>query len=383
VAQALQARHGEQAQVELVDALAGYAPWPANRLSDVYPYVTRLGAWPWAAGYRLSDGPRQVALITKSCWPLMRASVLRLLHEHPADAIVCCHPILNHLAVQALIETGNETPLITLVIDLATAHPFWFAPGVTRCLVPTEQVRRRALACGLPTERVLVTGLPVSAHFFATRQDPRAVRQRLGLEMNLPVVLLVNGAEGMGSPYRLCEAIAERGVRAQLVVIAGRNERLRARLAAAAWPLPMRSEGFVDNMHEWMRAADLLVTKAGPSTIGEALAMGLPMVLSSALPGQERPNVDYVVRAGPTWITSCGPGQESGRRRLGGWRRRWTTSCPPATRGWCTWPRAPARWPSPKPPNAWPKSRGPPPAENWLESQVVIKSDRIDYRSWR
>jgi len=298
VAHALQARHGEQAQVELVDALSGHVPWPANRLSDVYPYVTRLGAWPWAAGYRLSDGPRQVALITKCCWPLVRAAVLRLLREHPADAIVCCHPILNHLAVQALTETGNETPLITLVIDLAAAHPFWFAPGVTRCLVPTEQVRRRALACGLPTERVLVTGLPVSAHFFTTRQDPRAVRQRLGLETNLSVVLLVNGAEGMGSPYRLCEAIVERGVRAQLVVIAGRNERLRARLAAAAWPLPTRSEGFVDNMHEWMRAADLLVTKAGPSTIGEALAIGLPMVLSSALPGQERPNVDYVVRAG-------------------------------------------------------------------------------------
>jgi 1,2-diacylglycerol 3-beta-galactosyltransferase len=47
-----------------------------------------------------------------------------------------------------------------------------------------------------------------------------------------------------------------------------------------------------------MSAADLLVTKAGPSTISEALVMGLPMVLSGALPGQERPNVDYVVQGG-------------------------------------------------------------------------------------
>jgi 1,2-diacylglycerol 3-beta-galactosyltransferase len=73
------------------------------------------------------------------------------------------------------------------------------------------------------------------------------------------------------------------------------------------WSLPVRVEGFVDNMHEWMRAADLLVTKAGPTTISEASIMGLPMVLSGALPGHERPNVDYVVRAGAgVWAPTTG-----------------------------------------------------------------------------
>ena len=83
-----------------------------------------------------------------------------------------------------------------------------------------------------------------------------------------------------------------------LVMIAGRNKRLRSKLAAETWPLPVRVEGFVHNMHEWMRAADLLVTRASPTIISEALVMGLPMVLSGALPGQEQPNVDYVVQAG-------------------------------------------------------------------------------------
>jgi 1,2-diacylglycerol 3-beta-galactosyltransferase len=47
-----------------------------------------------------------------------------------------------------------------------------------------------------------------------------------------------------------------------------------------------------------MRAASLLVTKAGPGTITEALNAGLPMVLHSHLPGQETGNIDYVVEAG-------------------------------------------------------------------------------------
>jgi 1,2-diacylglycerol 3-beta-galactosyltransferase len=111
----------------------------------------------------------------------------------------------------------------------------------------------------------------------------------------------------MGPLRRISKAVAGSGVQAQLVVITGRNERLRARLSAETWPFPVQVKGFVHNMHEWMRAADLLVTKAGPSTVSEALVLGLPMVLSGALPGQERPTVDYVVQAGAgVWAPTPG-----------------------------------------------------------------------------
>lgn len=308
VAEALQNLYGEKAQAELVDALADYVPRPLNRLRSAYPYMVRLRGWPWAVGWHLSDGPRRVVLFTTGWWLLVRASLPRLLRNHPADAIVCCHPIFNDPLLRTLTKIEVETPLVTLVIDLIAAHAFWFVPRVTRCLVPTEEARRRALVCGVPAERILVTGLPVRPRFVATAQeDPLAVRQRLGLESDLPVVLLVSGAEGMGPLHRLCRAVTNSGVRAQLVVVAGRNERLRARLAAETWPLPVRVEGFVDNMHEWMRAADLLVTKAGPSTVSEALVMGLPMVLSGALPGQERPTGAYIVQAGAgVWAPTPG-----------------------------------------------------------------------------
>jgi len=210
-----------------------------------------------------------------------------------------CHPAFNHVVLRGLNLAATGAPLITLVTDLATAHALWINPRVHHCLVPTPGGRQCALTYGLPAPRVVVTGLPVSSRFTTTaREDSLAVRQRLGIAPHLPMVLLVSGAEGMGPVHHLCQRITNSGISAQLVVIAGRNERLRTQLSAAAWPLPVRVEGFVNNMHEWMRAADLLVTKAGPSTVSEALVMGLPMVLSGALPGQEHPNVDYIVQSG-------------------------------------------------------------------------------------
>lgn len=44
-----------------------------------------------------------------------------------------------------------------------------------------------------------------------------------------------------------------------------------------------------------MHASDVIVTKAGPGTICEALACNLPIILSGYVPGQEEGNVTYVV----------------------------------------------------------------------------------------
>ena len=59
--------------------------------------------------------------------------------------------------------------------------------------------------------------------------------------------------------------------------------------------MPTFINGFVSEMPEYMAAADILVTKAGPGTISEALNAGLPLILYSRLPGQEEGNVTYVV----------------------------------------------------------------------------------------
>eukprot|EP00588_Corethron_pennatum_P014296 CAMPEP_0194275232 /NCGR_PEP_ID=MMETSP0169-20130528/8124_1 /TAXON_ID=218684 /ORGANISM="Corethron pennatum, Strain L29A3" /LENGTH=655 /DNA_ID=CAMNT_0039018647 /DNA_START=169 /DNA_END=2136 /DNA_ORIENTATION=- len=53
--------------------------------------------------------------------------------------------------------------------------------------------------------------------------------------------------------------------------------------------------GFITNMAEYMVAADVLVTKAGPGTIAEAASVGLPVMLTNFLPGQEEGNVDFVI----------------------------------------------------------------------------------------
>jgi len=126
----------------------------------------------------------------------------------------------------------------------------------------------------------------------------RALRSGLGWPQDLPVVLLVGGGEGMGPLKETAQAIAHSGLKVALAVIAGRNQPLKKNLENMEWPLPTYIYGFVREMPDFMRAADILVTKAGPGTISEAFNAALPVVLYSRLPGQEDGNVGYTVSEG-------------------------------------------------------------------------------------
>lgn len=57
-------------------------------------------------------------------------------------------------------------------------------------------------------------------------------------------------------------------------------------------------QGFVTNMPDYMGASDVIITKAGPGTISEALICGLPLVLNAFVPCQEEGNIPYVTENG-------------------------------------------------------------------------------------
>ena len=81
-------------------------------------------------------------------------------------------------------------------------------------------------------------------------------------------------------------------------MVCGRNKRLKERLQKHEWSIPAYIYGFVSEMPDFMAAADVLVSKAGPGTISEAFISGIPLILYSRMPGQEDGNVAYVMEEG-------------------------------------------------------------------------------------
>jgi processive 1,2-diacylglycerol beta-glucosyltransferase len=115
------------------------------------------------------------------------------------------------------------------------------------------------------------------------------------VEGERPLILVLFGGSGFGRPRRVVAELKKTARPFQAVLVAGRSERLRQRLASLTKGSPdLRARGWVNNMHEWMAAADLLVTKPGASTLVESLSCGLPMLALDPLPGNERRACDWL-----------------------------------------------------------------------------------------
>jgi 1,2-diacylglycerol 3-beta-galactosyltransferase len=251
-------------------------------------------------GYHLTDHTDVFETASQITWPYTRDSLRRFLLSHPADAIVSFHPVPNYSLLMAMRQMGLRIPMMTVVVDLVSVHASWFAPGACSYFVPVEKARQRALHWGVPPERLEVMGgMPVRRAFVDARDMPRSeARKQLNLRDDLPVVLIVGGGNGMGPVKAVVQAIGMAKPQAQLVVITGSNRALYEKLHELDLPARLRIERYVPNMEVWMRAADILVTKAGPNTLCEAFVAGLPVVMYSALMGQEEGNVEYAVEKG-------------------------------------------------------------------------------------
>jgi 1,2-diacylglycerol 3-beta-galactosyltransferase len=296
LAEGLSYRYGDDVEPILLDGLRKYAPFPVSHLDDMYPWMVRF-AETWGKGWQALNEPGRAQRFMKSWWPYVRNTALKLAEE-PCDAIVCVQPLYVYPVLWAMDHVGRRTPFITMVSDLIVVHALWCDPSTDAFLVPTDRSFEHALENRMPPDKIQITGLPIRLLFTDPPEPKPIVRARLGLKPDKPTVLLMGGGQGLGRVYEIAEAIGRSQLDVQLIVVAGRNKKLKEQLDAANWPIDLHAYGFTQEIPSLMNAADVLITKAGPTTICEAFTRSLPMIISGYIPAQEDENAEYVVEHG-------------------------------------------------------------------------------------
>lgn len=243
-------------------------------------------------GRTLRDGLRSrlQALNTRPLHAYLRGRSPRLIvntHFLPAEIVA------------RLRRSGRlHCPQITVTTDFET-HRLWVQDPTELYCTATPEGKAYLECWGVDAARVEVTGIPVR-HAFSSLPTRADARQACGLPADRAVVLLLCGGFGVGPTQRHVQELLTLSDRALLVVITGRNPRLQQELEglAARHADCLRIVGYTEQMQQWMRAADLAVTKPGGLTASEALVCGLPLVITQPIPGQESRNSDYLLEHG-------------------------------------------------------------------------------------
>ena len=227
-----------------------------------------------------------------------RAFEKKLIADQP-DLIIATHFYPAEIALR-LKAKGKLKSRLHVVITDYQPHMFWVLEGTDHYYVADDETRHNLAARGVEASRITTTGIPVDPKF-AAKRDRRELRGKLGLDPSKFTALLTSGGMGVGPIEEIYRAMLSLGPRIpQVMVVCGRNEKLKAQLDRVPVPEGVRAKifGFVTNMEELMSASDLLVSKCGGLTTAESLAIGLPLLILHPIPGQEAQNADLLLERG-------------------------------------------------------------------------------------
>jgi processive 1,2-diacylglycerol beta-glucosyltransferase len=281
--------------VEVVDALAHCTAWFQAYYNS---YEIPLRYWPSLWDYIES---RQYEGETSGPWWLYRwgaRPLFRYIEAFAPDVVVATEVGLGEIAIIHKREFGARYSLVG--VETFSFERPWAQPEVDLIIAHPGEAAAQIRSLGVPAEKILECGVMVDPAFGPSSDRP-ALRARLGLRDDLPVFLVNFGGSGKRRPREVVSGLRQVQQPFQAVFIARRDESLRQELLRlTAGMAHARVLGWVDNMHEWMAAADLLLSRAGGGIVAESLNCGLPMLVFDALPGNERRFCQMIEK---TWHT--------------------------------------------------------------------------------
>lgn len=266
-----------------------------SRCSGLYNDLNRIAG-------RYGDVPMKNALLRK---------IDRLLALYQPDLIIATLPICGQYISAYKARRCCRIPLYTYITDI-TVHEEWLSSGTDLYFVGDESTRNALLSRGIPSDKILVTGIPVSQAFHragvlkaetaakadgAERSKGEETAYKVGTQSVEKKHLLVMGG-GLGlipGGLRLLRDLS-RSPFLSITLIAGSNQKLAEQVRAAC--PAVRTLGYTDQVARYMQQADLLITKPGGITTFEAIASRTPLYVVCPFLEQERGNAHFIENAG-------------------------------------------------------------------------------------
>lgn len=194
--------------------------------------------------------------------------------------------ITTHFLPISVLKNKKRDFKFSVVVTDYYPHTLWISSQVDEYFVASSQVKQLLQQKGIREEDITITGIPVKSMAMG---EPDC-------KHDLFTVLILSGAGGVGDLSAIIKGLEKLAGKIQVIVNTGLNQKLQAKLAAAAKKsaLTIKVIGFTDKIYEYYSMSDAVITKPGGLTVTECLTFGLPLLMINAIPGQEEENARFV-----------------------------------------------------------------------------------------
>lgn len=268
-----------------------FVTWTGNSYNFFAVYTPAL----WSLVYKLGD--YMVRPTVASFSYMINKKLMQHINEIKPDIIISVHALFLGSVLNILKRNNLNIPFIPVIADLDNVTPLWGDKRSTCTICPSLESKQTMLSVGLPEEKLRLTGFPVRAEFCeGLEQNNDESEFALKDKLNF---LIVSGSQGSTQILKISEALLKTE-NSRVTVIAGNNKILKSFLEKelSSYGDRVNILGFTKEIKKHMSEADIMVVRASPNVLMEAINLNKPVIVTGSLKGQEAKNPDYVAKYG-------------------------------------------------------------------------------------
>ncbi len=223
----------------------------------------------------------------------------RYIRENGFDTVVTSHLFAAEALTYMRRKYPDSKDIRTYLISTDyTCQPFQDETKPDYVFLPHKDITPE-FARAFRKDQMIPTGIPVSGTFDGDMSREEA-RRALGLDPDKRSILIMTGSMGFGKSDKLIHRFLRFLPKdVQILFLAGNNERLKKRIRKRFGKDPrVITVDYTDKVALYMRASDILFTKTGGLTSTEAAVSGIPIVITSYIPGCETKNAKFFLKHG-------------------------------------------------------------------------------------
>ncbi|MFC0273933.1 glycosyltransferase [Metabacillus herbersteinensis] len=286
-------------QCEIIDTFKFINPAFHKMILEGYLKILKYCPSVWRKLYSHTE-ERPWYMIMDQFGTMLCDKLYSKIKESRCISLISVHPFSTAILSKMKSKKNVHIPLYSVITDFVL-HPAYFRNEVDGYFTASDQLDYYSSRYNVPLSKIHSTGIPI-------RSIPSAMKSKLTLkhELNLDAekktILITGGAIDLTKFTKVLKALNTLESNLQIVCITGHNKKATKKIKQSDCKHETVSIGFTNRFTDYLRASDVIISKAGGLTMSESLVCETPILIYQPVPGHEEHNSQYLLKYGAALI---------------------------------------------------------------------------------
>lgn len=230
-----------------------------------------------------------------------KKGVEEAIKKYNPDKIINTHFYFNTRVNKFLKSNNLNIPTYTVVTDPFSGPRLWFVEKNNKYIISSEKIAKKAQKNGVNKENLNIFPVIINKKYSKKLNSEEILKLKEKFEVNngKKNILILSGGTGLPNGRKIIKNIIKENKDSNIIIVCGKSKKTYDFVQKEIKQnnlTNIKLFGFVDFVFELINISDIILTKAGTSTMFEILSQNKVPVICDYIWGQEKGTVDFVIK---------------------------------------------------------------------------------------